>query len=164
MDDFRADKPGYEAVRVEMDHFGVFLRDPSRTYEAQALEALRNAFRSRNDGYKHAVKLMREARANRGVSENDEAFEDSLEMMGLSTVRQKVEAIAARIKFLEKEVNEEFAAPVHEEFDPKTTVILPDGTYKKFASEVALGMYLNDPGNEAVREHHEKVSAQMSAE
>lgn len=162
MDDFRDGKPGYEAVRMEMDHEGVFLRDPTRTYESQALVSLRASLRSKKSQYDDAVSHLRRRRAAEGISENQEALDEIIRQQGYSTLQKKIELLRHRIDFLGREVEEDFERPVHEEFDPDTTVILPDGTFKKFQSKVALAMFLSDPGNEPLKAHHEKVVAEMA--
>jgi hypothetical protein len=159
MEDFRNDKPGSEAVQEIMQHFGVFLRDDTRSYEAQALEALKASYRSKKELYETTVSDRQGRAAQAGITPNPEAFEENLRRGGFVTLRNEIETLQSRIRFLSERLEDDQEKPVHREFDLKRTVFLDDGTPKVFPTELALQMFLSDPGNEVVQERYEKMLA-----
>jgi hypothetical protein len=163
MEDFQKGRPGSEEMEELMNHHGIFIRDPDRTYESQALEALRLSFRSRKSQYDGIVADLRKRRAVEGISENPEAFEEIITQMGYASFKKRMDAIGRRIKFLEKAVGEEVKV-VREKLDPERTLVFLDPP-KVFTSKVALQMFLNDEGNEGIKEQYFSwLDAQREAE
>lgn len=157
MDDFRSDKPGHEAVKAQMDQYGIFLRDPTRPYEHQALESLGCAIRSLDGMYQDTYNNLRRRAAAQGTYDQ-EAFEETLEQMGYGNLKRKVEALKERLVKYESAVSER--AVVHEEFDPKRTLLFLDPP-KEFDSEIAMEVYLAE--NEDVRAQQDAFVAAQEA-
>ena len=157
MDDFRDGKPGSEAVQELMKHWGIFLRDHSRTYESQALDVIRAATRSREIMYNEFVNNLRKGRAREGISENPEAFEELIRQSGYAKVRTEIDILKGRVKFLEKEIGDT-PAVVRERLDPERTLMFTDPP-RIFPTKVALQMFLNDPGNDKVKKQYDAYMA-----
>lgn len=155
LDDFRDGKAGSEAVRETMDHFGLFLEDADRTYEAQALEAIRKSIRAKESMHKGVVANLRKSRLSEGLNDTAEVFDELLDSVGQLKLRDEIVALKRREKKLAKYVEESDAEkPVHEQLDPEKTVFFEDGTFKVFASKVSLEIYLGEPGREALKSSH----------
>src|SRR3990167_9288835 len=60
------DQPGYENIRTDMDHFGVFLRDNTRTYESQAVESIKASIKAKKQIYDEANNNIRSRAAQAG--------------------------------------------------------------------------------------------------
>jgi hypothetical protein len=152
MDDFRSGKPGSAAVKDLMDYYGIFLRDPDRSYEEQALTSIRSSVKQKEDRYKTFAGNLRKNRAREGISENPEALEEILNESGYGKMGREVEALKARAQFLGKAVEEQ-QATVTLDFDPKTTLMFTNPP-RQFDSEIAMRMFLNE--NSELREQHEE--------
>ena len=153
MDDFRDGKPGSEAVREIMNHYGIFLRDHSRTYESQALDAIKASIRSKEGMYNDFINNMRRRRAAEGIVENPEAFEEIVRQSGYARVKTEIDTLKARVRFLEKEIGDTPAA-VREKLDPERTLMFTDPP-RVFSTKLALQMFLNDPGNDKLKRQYE---------
>lgn len=160
MDDFRDGKPGSEAVKEIMNHYGIFLRDFSRTYESQALEGLSASIRSKESMYNEFVNTHRKNRAQQGISENEEAFEEILRQYGYIKLREELGLLKSRVNFLRKSIGDEPAA-VREKLDPERTLMFTDPP-RVFASKMALQMFLNDPGNEKLKRQYESFMGEFN--
>lgn len=152
MDDFRQGKPGSAAVKDLMDYYGIFLRDPDRSYEEQALAAIRASIKQKEDRYKTFAGNLRKNRAREGISENPEALQELLEESGYAKIGREVEALKGREKFLADKLSE-LKQTVTLDFDPKTTLMFTNPP-RKFDSEIALQMFLNE--NPELRKQHEE--------
>lgn len=53
--DFQGGNPGSEGISQLMNEYGIFLRDTDRTYEAQALEALRSCHKAKKTHYEEST-------------------------------------------------------------------------------------------------------------
>jgi len=160
MGDFRDGQPGSEAVRETMDHFALFLRDSDRTYEVQMLEAVQRSIRSKETLHKGVVANLRKSRLSEGLNDTKEVFEELLESVGQIKLREQIEALKRRQKMLAEHVSAKAAdKPVHEDLDPKKTLFFEDGTYKLFATEIALEIYLGEPGRADLKKQHEEFLA-----
>lgn len=160
MDDFRDGKPGSEAVKEIMNHYGIFLRDFSRTYESQALDGLSASIRSKESMYNEFVNTHRKNRAQQGISENEEAFEEILRQYGYTKLREEIGLLKSRVNFLRKSIGDEPAA-VREKLDPERTLMFTDPP-RVFASKMALQMFLNDPGNEKLKRQYESFMGEFN--
>jgi hypothetical protein len=163
MEDFQDGKPGSEEMKETMNHYGIFIRDPDRVYENQALEALNLAYRSRKAQFDAAAADLRKRRAAEGLPTDPEAFEATLDHMGYGSYRKRMNAIFARIKFLERHVASE-KVKIRQEIDPERTLIFLNPP-KVFVTKMALQMFLADEGNEEIKEKYESwLAAQKQAE
>lgn len=160
MDDFREGKPGSEAVQELMNHYGIFLRDFTKTYEAQALTAIKASIRSREVSYNEFVNNLRKNRAQQGISDNQEAFDEIVRQYGYAKVKDQIDALKRRVKFLEKAIGDE-PASVREKLDPERTLMFTDPP-RIFPTKLALEMFLNDPGNEKIKREYENFMANFN--
>lgn len=156
MDDFRQGKPGSEEVQLTMQQLGIFLRDADRSYEAQALEAIEGAISMKMARYNEVVQNLRRTRAASGLHDSDEAFEETLVQMGVARLREDTEVLKSRAKFLRPHVEDEAAkTAVHQQFDPERTLVFLDPP-KVFPTKLSMQMFLNDPGNAAIKAEYEE--------
>lgn len=142
MDDFRLGKPGSEAVQTMMDSFGIFLRDPSRSYEVQALATLKACARDMRERLAASIDDIRAGRAAQGIKDED-SFIEIKRRLGLTRLEERVEVLQDRIKFLESHVKEEEVKPLHEQLDPSRTLLFLDPP-KVFSTPLAMEMFLNE--------------------
>ena len=140
MDDFRPDKPGADAVKVQMDQYGIFLRDPTRPYEHQAVEAIASAVKSLGTMYEEAHANLRRRAASQGTYD-EEAFAETLRQNGYAALKERVDDLKGRLEKYQKVLGEEKS--VHQEFDPERTLIFLDPP-KEFDSKVAMDIFLDE--------------------
>jgi hypothetical protein len=142
MDDFRPGKPGSEEVQTLMHYKGVFLFDPERDYDVQALEALQESHRAKNAQYRDSVGSLRRERAAQGIAEDEAAFEEILNQMGLNALKAKIDAIKSRIDFYKEVVGEkkDRKSRTHQ-FDPEKTLFLVEGPPREFPSKAAKQLF-----------------------
>ena len=106
---------------------------------------------------------MRRRRAQEGVSENPEAFEELMEQMGMVNLREQIAELKFRRKFLGKVVEDEKTQKsTQAQFDPERTLLFTDPP-KEFPTKVAMQMFLDTPGNEEVKAEHQ-AWLQLNAE
>lgn len=149
MDDFRPDKPGYEAVKLQMDQYGIFLKDPTIPYEKQAVEALEACVRSRKAQYDDAHNNLSRRAAQQG-NYDKKSFEETLRQLGFAALKEKTGVIDKRLdKFKRRAVKME-ATPT--KYDPKRTLLFLDPP-KEFDSEVAMEIFLEE--NPKIKEQHD---------
>lgn len=162
MDDFRPDKPGHEAVKVQMDQYGIFLKDPTRAYEDQAMESLTSAVESNESMYKDAYNNMRRRAAASGTYD-EEAFAETLEQMGYATLKVKVDTLKSRLaKYRELVTLDERI--LRQQHDPERTLLFLDPP-KEFDSKIAMEIFLSEPDNKELREQQEAwLAAEIAAE
>jgi hypothetical protein len=138
MDDFRPDKPGHDAVRMQMHQYGIFLRDPTRPYEAQAIEALEAAVKMQGGIYDDCYNNLRRRAAAQGTYD-PEAFEETMTQMGYTGLKAKVDALKKRLEKYQSMVGEEIT--VHQQHDPERTLLFLDPP-KEFDSKIAMEVFL----------------------
>lgn len=140
MDDFRADKPGADAVKLQMDQYGIFLRDPTRPYEHQAADALAATIKSLGSMYDDAYANLRRRAAQMG-SYDEKSFKETLRQNGYENLKEKVEILKKRLGKYQTRIGKE--TPVNRGFDPERTLIFLDPP-KEFDSKVAMEIFLED--------------------
>jgi len=150
MDDFRSDKPGFEAVDFQMKQYGIFLKDPTRAYEHQAIETLEAYIETWTQTYNDCKNNMRRRASAQGTYD-EKAFDETLKQMGYAAIMERVEQVKARLKIYQSSVSEERV--VHQQFDPERTVLCLDPP-KEFDSKIAMQIWL---------EEHPDVKAQHEA-
>lgn len=152
MDDYKPGKPGSAEVRATLDYYGLFLLDTDRTYDAQALDALRKSRKARKDQYDAAVQRLQDNRAAANMQPNAEALEDTLRMMGQVEIREKVKALDEAITKFTKVVAASGDSNLRAQLDPARTVFVLDPP-REFPSVAAMEFFLDK--NPAIREKHE---------
>jgi hypothetical protein len=133
-----------------MNELGIFLRDTDKTYEAQALEALRLAHRAKKTHYEEATGNLRRSRASQGIVDNPEALEETFRQLGLVALRDTVEGLAFRIKQFEGAVAEQKKTVQRDAVDPDRTLLFVDPP-KIFETKFALNVFLSEPENAALK-------------
>jgi hypothetical protein len=148
--DFQPGQPGSEAIQQLMNEYGIFLRDMDRTYEAQALEALKLCHRANKTHYEESTGNLRRSRASQGIAENETALEETFRQLGLVALREKVEGLAFRIKQFEGAVSEQKKTVQQDTVDPDRTLLFTDPP-KTFETKFALQVFLSEPENAGLK-------------
>lgn len=148
--DFQPGQPGSEAIQQLMNEFGIFLRDYDRTYEAQALEALRLCHRAKRTHYEESTGNLRRSRASQGIAENDAALEETFRQLGLVTLRETVAGLAFRIAQFEAAVSDQKKNVQADAIDPDRTLLFVDPP-KVFETKFALSVFLSEPENAEIK-------------
>jgi hypothetical protein len=144
LDDFRGGKPGSEETRKLLSFEGVFLQDTDLSYDFQALKALRQAVREREERIKTFVDRTRNSRIAGGATVDESTMEDLIQNAGYGRMQDDVDKMKSRIGHLTQVVNEDDnKGAVRQTLDPKRTcfVINPP---RQFPSETALAMFLSE--------------------
>lgn len=152
MDDFRDGKPGSEEVRQLMDHYGIFLRDHTVSYESQALTSIKASIRSKQALYDGFVNDLRRKRAVQGISENEEALNEVIRQAGFARLFEEIQTLKGRVKFLESALRD-VPQVIREQLDPEKTLMFTDPP-KVFPTKIALQMFLNDPSNASLKRQY----------
>ena len=143
MEDFIESKPGYEGVKEIIDTLGLFIHDPSRDYDEQALTALRSCIKMRKEQFNASLGELRRGRAAQGITESDDAMNENLRSLGLLAFREKTEELEAREKRYRKLVGEKPEAEQRKAktFNPELTLILTSGMPREFPSKTAKALF-----------------------
>ena len=157
MDDFRPDKPGYEAVKNQMDQYGIFLRDPTVPYERQAVDSLRACAKTLQSQYSDAINNLRRKAAANGISD-EKAILETMKQQGYEKLRERMETITTRIKRYESHLKETVSENLYQKFDPEKTLIFLDPP-KVFDSKVAMEVFLEE-NPRLKKQHNDWLKAQ----
>lgn len=149
--DFQRGQPGSERVQDGMRELGLFIMDMDRSYESQALEALESCADYMMSRYNDMVNRLRRDRAEKGISENPEAFQEIVRQTGYEKFKQRADAIRSRASFLRTEVEGKADKQAAQKMDPTRTLPFTNPP-KVFPSSLALQMFLRDKGNEELKE------------
>lgn len=154
MEQFMPGEPGAEEIRKLLDTYGVFLKDSSRDFDAQALETLKKCIKTKRDRYTEALTRMQDAHASAGmaVEEESKPVQAKLKSMGLLRLQEECDILQKRIDLYSQVVEEEdnlvTRAP---KFDPKRTIFILDPP-QEFSSVTAMNVFLAE--NPEVSEVH----------
>jgi hypothetical protein len=159
MDDFRGDKPGSEAVEEVLNTYGLFLFDADRPYDNQALEALERMVAVLQDRYRGVEKRQRDGRSAQGISTDESAIKETMELLGYGTIGRKIETLKEQITIYRKAVVSEGRA-VREKLDPKRTIFCLNPP-REFPSVAAMNFFLEQ--NEDIRTEHLALIARGKA-
>jgi len=154
MDDFRPGKPGSAEVKQVLDYHGVFLMDTDRTYDQQALEALRRAYKAKKDQFDGAFQRLQDRRAQAGVAPNPDALEETLRQMGYAELRNKVNSLKEGIVKFEAVVKETGDVNLRPQLDPARTVFVTNPP-REFPSVAAMEFFLEK--NPEIKAKHESA-------
>jgi len=161
MDDFRSDKPGSEAVRETLNHYGLFLLDTDRPYDNQALEALRRCHKAKKDQYDGVVSRMKESHAAAGMTLNEDVFKEKLTIMGYGNTEEHLKQLSTQIRKYESIVKETGDRATREQFDPTRTILVTDPP-REFPSVAAMEFFLSLPENKEIRLSHEAYTKRLA--
>lgn len=139
MEQMMPDQPGYEGIRIEMDHFGVFLRDPSQTYESQAIRSVEASIKSKLQQY-NAVEAGVRDRAAQAGNVTEDAINHKLEAGGYLKFKKDIEQLKLILKKLKEK--DQTSRKKHEQYDPERTLLFTDPPMV-FESATAMEMFLS---------------------
>jgi hypothetical protein len=155
LNDFHDGQPGAEAIKERMGQYGIFIRDPSRSFDAQALEAITAKLRADRDLYNTGVTNLRSKMAGANMSD-PEVFNEHLTLNGYASLKSRIDALETRAKIYKKAL-ESGDKHVEEQYDPKRTLLFHSPP-KVFESELQMSIYLSEHPDEAVK-HKEFMTA-----
>lgn len=158
---FRPGLPGTEAVREEMNQFGIFLKDTSIPYEVQAIDAIKASIEYHETLYNTTANNVRLKAAQIGLN-TEEAIEKHLDFMGYVALRNKIAKLRERLKRFEAKTDKTQAnRPRHRQYDPKRTLLFLDPP-KEFDSEIAMEVFLDE--NPTMKARQEAFLKQLTAQ
>ena len=161
VDDFRPGKPGSENVEDNMRVLGIFLRDPNRSYDSQALETLQGAVKEYKARLQSSTTTLRSLSATTpGFNENN--FEEILRQHGLDMVKNKIAILEGLAKQYQKAVDKAGTVTASQGFDPERTIFVMNPP-KEFASKTAMESFLAMPDNAELRVEHDKFMKKLEA-
>ena len=162
VDDFRPDKAGAENVQMNMATLGIFLLDPNKTYDSQALALCKSMQASLTERFKASTQNIRNQLALKNQTIDGEPYEELLRQHGLDIVRDKITALKGLEKQYQAAVDLEIHEAQGEKFDPERTVFVTDPP-REFPSKAAMLAFLASKGNESVRKEHSEWIARLNA-
>ena len=150
-DDFRPGKPGSEEVKKTLNHLGLFLLDSDRSWDVQALDALKASIQAKSNQLKEFVNRTRNNRASAGTPLTDEALEEILVVSGNGTLRDEIEKLKNRVKLISETVSSDTSARVKNPIDPDRTCF---GTQppREFPTKLALKVFLSENAEIAAKD------------
>lgn len=163
MSDFQPNQPGSEAIQMLMNDYGIFLRDTDRSFESQALEALRACARAKRSQWEESTNNIRRTRADKGIVDNPEALEETFRQLGLVALKARVDSMLHRVKQFEAIVQEQGAQSAVDKIDPDRTLIFTDPP-RVFETPFALKVFLSEPENSELREQYTRWRKAQTAE
>lgn len=153
MDDFRPGKPGSEEARHHVEYYGLFLLDGDRSYEEQALEALKKTFKEKKGQLDSFVERYRSQGTATGAPVTDANLQEQKMKAGYNVMEEDLEILQKRINFLSKTLNASGTkGKVKSTLDPKRTCFATKPP-REFPSETALEMFLIDKDAAFVKQH-----------
>lgn len=160
LQDFRPGTEGYEEIRNLLESNGLFILDPDKSYDVQALDCLRACLRHKETQYTAFVDSVQNARLSQNKSIDEDSMQKIVDQAGYGKqapngVQWQIDKLQGRIRILE-ETGEKQAARAG--FDPKRTCF---GTQppREFPSETALKMFLEE--NPELKAQQEKYIAAL---
>jgi len=155
MDDFRPGKPGTEEVKHQMDYYGIFLLDGDRSWEEQAITALKTSLKVKKEQVDNFKARMRDQRIAAGSPVTEEAMNEIIERSGYGKLIEECDALQKRVSALTKILDKAGTkGKVKQQLDPKRTCFVLNPP-KEFISEVALELFLMDQTPEFRKKHEE---------
>lgn len=150
IEDFRPDSQGSESVGLLMRDYGLFLRDPSVPYEVQALKAIENCTRSKQEMCRMARDGMEKAMAATG-NFNQTAVDKQFERLGFKRIEEQVALLEKKAEFYRSQI-QDTSRPLHRQFDPERTLLFLNPP-REFETKIAMLSYLEDhPEHKALQE------------
>lgn len=138
MQQLMPDQPGYENIRTDLDHYGLFLRDNTRTYESQAVDAIIASLKAKEQIYNEANTNIR-SRAAQAGNVTEDAIQHKLEAGGYMRLKADIAELTKIKTLLEKKTQKE--RKKHEQYDPERTLLFTNPPMV-FESATAMQMYL----------------------
>ncbi len=127
-----------------MDTLGLFIADPTKDYDDQALKALQACIKARTDQYTASATTLRSERAAAGIHDTEEAITENLRRLGLVAFKEKTDQLVEREKLYSGLVGSKAAAQKGnpKSFNPELTVILTSGMPKEFPTKTSKQLFM----------------------
>ena len=156
MEDFIPGRPGSEEAKSLLDFEGVYLQDSDLSYEFQALDSLKAYVKQRKERIRNFVDRAQRARTQQGISVDEDVMNELKEQAGYGRMQKKIDKVVARIKILEKLVNQdEDRGSVARALDPERSCFVTNPP-RQFPSKTALEMFLAE--NPEIKEKHDALT------
>jgi len=153
LEDFRDGKPGSEESKSLLDFYGLFLLDGDRSWEEQAITALRKSHKEKQERFDNFISRIRDSRIAQGSPVDDEALEEMSKRNGYDRIKKQCEQLQRRITHLSGLLESSGTkGKVKETLDPKRTCFITSPP-KQFPSETALHLFLMDQTDEFRAKH-----------
>ena len=156
--EFRLDNPGTETVLEVTRPQGVFLRDDSRNYDVQAMEALRGSARLKKAEYARRVDSLKKLKSEQGTMPDEASMEQMINDHGLGKLLRDAEVCDRRAKAI-AEATKDLQETVRDSFDPDRTCFVLDTGPKEFPSRLALQLFLEE-NPEIAAKHREYMGSE----
>jgi len=159
LDDFIPNKPGSEEVRKILGFHGLFLQDVDKSYDSQALAALKECVKIRKGQYREFVDRLRKAYIEQGKPADDETVEEQAALTGYKKFNDDIGVLENRIKALTTVVDKDKTkGRLKEDLDPERTTFVTTPP-RQFPSKTALKMFLDE--NPSLKREHNKMYREM---
>lgn len=159
VEDFVKGRPGSEAVYSEIDFYGIFLEDPNRSYEDQAVEAIGNAIRMRETTVKEVTDNIRNSVSARGGQVSAEVIEEQLELSKVLNLREQVKEMKKLVGLYSKTLATQKPKSAIRSYDLSRTILVLDPP-KEFPTKEAMQFYLETHPD--VRAAHEATQTRTT--
>lgn len=159
-EDFVKTQPGSDAVQEILNYHGLFLVDPDRPYDNQALEALTNSRNAKKNQFESAYKRLVDSRAATGMRPDENILEEILKTLGLITIREKVQVLEKQISKFREAVGPGEERNVRPQLDPARTILVTEPP-REFPSVAAMKFFLDQ--NPEIKVKHEAFTKQLES-
>jgi len=164
--DFTEGQPGSEAIRSLTRHLGVFVQTDDRSYEVQALEALKSSAESKAVQVRGFMQNARKELRELNLTEADDAFQEYVDSHGYGDkgLRGQVETLKKRVRWLQTKVDEQLAEgkSLRAQWDVTRTIMAVDPP-REFPTPVQMELFLFE-NPDIARLHNAWKVAQEKAE
>jgi hypothetical protein len=162
LDDYRTGKPGSEQTTKDLQYHGLFILDGDRSYDSQAIEALKASYKAKNYQLDEFTKTLRKNRVSMGAAVDDTSMEEALNLAGYGRIIGELEMLKNRIDVLQEVVDADGSGgAITSRLDPKRTCFITKPP-KEFPSETALKIFLSE--NPDIKKQHEAFVKEASSE
>lgn len=161
VEDFVKDRPGYENVYNEIVMYGVFLEDPNRSYEAQALEALKASLQVREQMVKDVTDNIRKSMAAMGNSFTPEIVDEQLKLSGVFRIQQENKELKELVSVYANVVEQQNPVSSVKTYDLTKTIVVVNPP-KEFPTKEAMNFFLSKHPD--IKQKHEEYVKSMNPE
>ncbi len=156
MEDFVPTKPGWPAIKEDLEFKGLFVLDPDRPYDNQAYTAIKRSRELKEERYRSGREEMKNAISRQGLQFSEENLNERLARAGYIKLLNEITELTQQEQFFAKTIKaEEVKTKKQFVLDPKRTVFVLDPP-REFPSVSAMNYFLERPENAAVKVAHEK--------
>lgn len=161
--DFTPGEPGFEEIRIQLEYFGLFVLNPDKTYDAQALAALEGSAKQKGQQLEDMRERTINARLRDGKTMDEGSLQQILDRAGYGNkgLQGQIDKLRMRAELLRSKGITK--AKQKDQLDPRKTCFGLDKP-REFASETALEMFLLDQTPEIISKHKEIQEQVLNAE